>query len=180
MVLGKADTEVEQPTLDINAMPENLLNWVKTHQEDIAKLFEKAKRIAHAHLLASAETKLAHERQQGGFDTSGIAPDLPRAYPDFPELSEEQKFAIGCAWVLGRWLADAIALVVAIYGAEEIRLAGGPLSGSTGLFVTVSVEKALERVYGFDLEPEWYPGQPAMDIPGDGARPTDRGGGSGD
>ncbi len=67
----------------------------------------------------------------------------------FANLVIDQRFAIACAWVLGRWLADAMALAVDLYGADETRLAGGPLSGQTGLYVTRSSELALTAVYGF-------------------------------
>ena len=67
-------------------------------------------------------------------------------------LHSELWSAVYAASILGRWLADAIALSVDLFGAREVRLAGGPLSGSTGLFVTAAAETALERVYGFDVE----------------------------
>ena len=59
---------------------------------------------------------------------------LIRKYED---LGDPTKAAVCCAWVLGRWLADAIALAWELFKAREVRLAGGPLSGETGLFVTI-------------------------------------------
>jgi hypothetical protein len=77
----------------------------------------------------------------------------------FNGMNDLQWFALGCAWKLGRWLADAIALIVDIFDAREVCLAGGPLSGATGLFITASAETALVDIYGFDLEVEWANGQ---------------------
>jgi len=106
-----------------------------------------------AEALAEHLKQLASHRpwQQGG--KGG-----PRA------VTEQEKGAVACAWVLGRWLADAIALVWEVYGAREVRLAGGPLSAKTGLFIARSAAVALEEVYGFDLEEDT--------IPGLGERPT--------
>jgi hypothetical protein len=73
-------------------------------------------------------------------------------------LRDHERGAVACAWVLGRWLADAIALAWEIYGAREVRLAGGPLSGKTGLYVSKAAEIALGQVYGFDLDVVRVPG----------------------
>jgi len=71
---------------------------------------------------------------------------------EYDALGESTKAAVYCAWLLGRWLADGIALAWELFGAREVRLAGGPLSGKTGIFITLSARRALEEVYGFDLE----------------------------
>ena len=73
----------------------------------------------------------------------------------YQQLNEMQRYVIGAAWVLGLWLADAIALVTEIFDAREVRLAGGPLSKATGIFVAASAERALQDVYGFDIEVAW-------------------------
>lgn len=80
--------------------------------------------------------------------------------PDASPLSLDsyEKAAIGCAWVLGRWLADGIALSWDLYGMRELRLAGGPLSGATGVYIAQSARAALSKVYGFDLDPSSGPG----------------------
>jgi hypothetical protein len=75
-----------------------------------------------------------------------IAFDLP-----YKTLSAAEKMAVRCAAVLGRWLADVIALTWEVYGPNEVRLAGGPMSGKTGVFVALSAKAALEEVYAFDI-----------------------------
>lgn len=73
----------------------------------------------------------------------------PRAWD---ELNSEEQAAVACAWVLGRWLADSIALSWDLYGMREVRLAGGPLSDATGIYISRSARNALETIYGFDLD----------------------------
>ncbi len=102
--------------------------------------------------LISVKPSDLYQRALAGRETRahrGVV-SLIRKYED---LGDPTKAAVCCAWVLGRWLADAIALAWELFKAREVRLAGGPLSGETGLFVTISARNALEEVYGFDLEP---------------------------
>lgn len=63
-----------------------------------------------------------------------------------------KKLAVAVCYILGKWLADAIALVVDTYDAKEIQLGGGPLAGFTGIFVTTAARIALEEAYGFDIQ----------------------------
>jgi hypothetical protein len=88
-------------------------------------------------------------------EPAGDAPDVQpdsRQPPSYGQLGGPIRAAIACARILGRWLADAIALTWEVFGAREVRVAGGPLGGLTGMFVTFSARQALEEVYGFDLE----------------------------
>jgi len=75
---------------------------------------------------------------------------VPRRWRD---LEADERYAIAFAWVLGRWLADAIALSYSLYEMTQVRLAGGPLRGATGIYIAQSARAALKSVYGFDLDP---------------------------
>lgn len=57
-----------------------------------------------------------------------------------------------CAKITGYLLADAIALLVDIFRCREVRLAGGPLSGSTGEEVACNAGKRLNTVYDLAIE----------------------------
>ena len=71
---------------------------------------------------------------------------------DYKDLEHAERFVIGLAGVLGGWLADAIAQVCELYAPNEVHLAGGPLSGVTGIFVAGAAARALSEVYAFDVE----------------------------
>jgi hypothetical protein len=76
----------------------------------------------------------------------------PPAWKDLKDRRPDQCAAVACAWVLGRWLADAIALCWELYRIREVRLAGGPLRGATGLYIAESACDALRHCYGFDID----------------------------
>jgi hypothetical protein len=83
---------------------------------------------------------------------------VPRSWDD---LDLGERTAIALAWVLGRWLADAIALSWDLYQMRKVQLAGGPLKEYTGVYIVQSARMALEQVYGFDLDSsggsaDWY------------------------
>ncbi len=83
---------------------------------------------------------------------------VPRSWDD---LDPGERTAIALAWVLGRWLADAIALSWDLYQMRKVQLAGGPLKEYTGVYIVQSARIALEQVYGFDLDSsggsaDWY------------------------
>jgi len=135
---------------------------------DLKNFFDACVEIQSGRQAAKAITVL--EKEPDKAQQQQIAQDLASRPQDFSGLSPEQKFAVGCAWVLGRWLADAIALAVDLYGADEVFLAGGPLSRKTGLFVTKSAELALRDVYGLDVLSVEDPDHPGAQVFAQGVR----------
>lgn len=134
--------------------------WDKAGDSNLKKLYEEAHRINRQRVYFMKEKLLHHMAKTG--KSSGSRLDagsgceitfsmglIPRKWKE--EVSDDEKMAIAAAWVLGCWLADALAFIRVIYDVREIRLAGGPLSGKTGIFVTRAAVRALEEVYGFDI-----------------------------
>jgi hypothetical protein len=124
-------------SLDDSELYGDALNEVQTRaRRDLSRAIEKASDPADT----DATGRIADLNSQMSFQM------------DYVSLSGPEKAAIRCADILGRWLADAIALVWELHRPNEIRLAGGPLSGKTGIFVALSARKALEAAYAFDVE----------------------------
>lgn len=129
------------------------------------KLYKQALAVHIRRQLGETAYELLKEYQTEGIEkinvskikdlTSGLSTKALDC--NYETLTPVQNFAVYCTWILGRWLADAVALTVDIFGAKEVRLGGGPLSGATGVLVTKSAEESLEKVYGFDLDPIWDP-----------------------
>ena len=130
-------------------LPDWERRWKSSKQQQPCELYRRALSEVQdrAHLdIRSAPT----DERTPETDALRALITLKRTYD---QLGVSTKAAVCCARVLGCWLADAIALTWEIFGAREVRLAGGPLSGETGIFITLSARKALEDVYGFDLDP---------------------------
>jgi|GEM_PF-2374237 len=139
-------------------------------RQQFEEFCEKVRRIANLKATVDAESTADGDRRKWLQELTNEKPD-PEDKDKEPKqsiidekivwykLSPEQKFAVQSAQRLGYWLADAIALAVDIFDAREVRLAGGPLSRATGIFVTAAAEQALEQLYGFDLEVIWDPRQ---------------------
>ncbi|MCX7113010.1 MAG: hypothetical protein NTX45_23405 [Proteobacteria bacterium] len=156
-----AEQHIEDNDFKEKAEFEGKLREFEKESHELMKLFLKSRRIYHLRqavayegLIGDKRHKLLNRLQFGKKVQLKPTPKSLEWHYN-KDMSKLQKFSLGCAWVLGRWLADAIALVVDIYGANEIRLAGGPLSQATGIFVTASVEQTLLDRYGFDLEVIW-------------------------
>lgn len=140
--------------------------------DTIGERFQSDCRKCHADAEGVFAKRLAREIGQtapGDVEGQGAHPDdpPPRSLTrEWEDLEPDERAAVACAWVLGRWLADGIALSWDLYGMREVRLAGGPLSGATGIYIAQSARGALKAVYGFDLDtgsgsgplthPDWY------------------------
>ena len=109
-------------------------------------------RDLYSQALREVQDRAQRMLQDTSSGDTGALRDVVGIKREYDALGESTKAAVYCAWLLGRWLADGIALAWELFGAREVRLAGGPLSGKTGIFITLSARRALEEVYGFDLE----------------------------
>jgi len=161
---GKTPNESYPSPETQSGFEKNLQEFDKI-SECLNKLYIRAWQINQLHLAVDTGN-LVHDYREAllrklrtKFDTIKQPKLTPNAkiepVKSYSQLTDFEKYAIGSAWVLGGWLADAIALVAEIFDAREVRLAGGPLSGATGIFVVASAEKALQDVYGYDLEVVW-------------------------
>lgn len=140
-----------------NTIFDEKLNICKNNEPELIQIYDSAIKIDRQRHVSSLANKLDEWKKNQDVGIADVMNEIRGWGKKTPKdmynsLSDLQKFAVGCAWVLGGWIADAIAQVVDIYGAREIRLAGGPLSGATGLLVAASAEEALKTVYGFDLD----------------------------
>ena len=147
-------------------LPPEYGSAVEALYEDVAATHRERQRLDLEDQLRRVAASLPKdEGKRGGTEeivarlTDLVSHRPWRGKPGAAAVTDNEKGAVACAWVLGRWLADAVALVWEIYGAREVRLAGGPLSAKTGLFIARSAEVALQEVYGFDLDPERTPGR---------------------
>ena len=157
-----SNTKFEQHDVDkIQRASKKIKNHIKNHKsspnvkgsqirhnyayfKDKRSILDELKKDAS--LIYSRKNELNPQSSSGENDNKKIR---------LGKVDEEiEIYALGCAWRLGHWLADTIALIVDIFGAREIHLAGGPLSGATGILIATSAKQTLEQFYGFDLKVE--------------------------